>query len=296
MKRSIVVSFLVILALLQSAAHADVIYDLPNLEEGESLPPTPSGPPREEPRAPAPVERPREGHVGKEVIKNIPVKKSGTLYRFDLSTPLPLTNISIRILKGNLKIREGILITVSGERMAIREFKDVQVLPAGSKLFSEVLNLSTPIKGIEIRAESFLEPVDLEVEATSDVQVPVLRLRLLASSSIHVGDDALFSVSNEIIDVVGNVRVLEMLESGSVRVQFEKRKTPEIVKFSSLRKTVNCVETAELTVCKGDQVTYRNNFKTSATVYAILSRDEIMITLDDKYKNKITVSIYSLSK
>lgn len=296
MKRSILVSFFAVVALMASAAHADVIYDLPNLEEGASLPPTPPPQSPSEPRVPAPVDKPRELHVGKEVIKNIPIKKGGTLYRIDLSKALPLTNIDVKILKGNLKIREGALITTQGDRIAIREFKDVQVLPPGSKLFSENLNVTTPIKAIEIRSESFLESADLQVEATSDIQEPVLRLRVVASSPIHLGDEVFFSQEG-IISFVGNAKVLEMLDSRNVRVQFEKLKTPTIVSLSSLRKTVNCVEKGnDLTVCKGDRVTYNGNFKYSASVYAVLGRDKIMIILDDKYKNLISVSLDLISK
>lgn len=168
MNRSILISLFAAASLLQGAAHADVIYDLPNLEEGASLPSTPQ----------VPEPSPRESHVGIEVIKNIPIKKGGTLYRVDLIKALPLTNVDVKILNGNLKIREGALITVQGDRLAIREFKDVQVLPAGSKLFSENLNLTIPIASIEIRAQSYLESADLQVEATSDVERPDLSIKL----------------------------------------------------------------------------------------------------------------------
>jgi hypothetical protein len=317
MNRSILVSFLAAVTLFNSAAFADVIYDLPNLEEGATPPqppPPPVRPSREEPPTTTPVEKPEEKLVGRVIVKQVSRKTGGTVYHIDLRKPLPLTNIDIKVLGGNVKIREGSVLTIKGERIAIREFKNVQVVPTGSKLFSEILNLTTPLAAIEISAESYVETADIQIEATSDVATPTLRLKVEAPkpttppppprpqepgaqapsrvTPIRVGDRVLYTSGGSVIFA----EVLEMFQTGDIRVHFDGYSSSSLVSISTLSKGINCAAAEGTTICKDDRVMYQSGGSIMrGFIKEVFSNGKVRL-LFDGYSTTSMVPLATVSK
>lgn len=115
--------------------------------------------------------------IGTVEATSIPRKLGGTLLRVNLSPALSLLRLEVSVLKNQLKIYDSTLITSTGQRIAIREFKDTGVLQNQSVLVSENLNLTDSIAAIELRAESFQAESDIELKAISGAGVPRMSLQ-----------------------------------------------------------------------------------------------------------------------
>ncbi|MDG0817947.1 beta-sandwich domain-containing protein [Bdellovibrio svalbardensis] len=172
MERRWLSGFLASIVLVQgvSVAQADeIVVDLPNPfdigGEQQSLP---------QPLPPSPVQ---SEYVGTVQINSVSRKTGGTLLRVNLSPALALQRLEVKVLKSQVKIYESTLITATGQRIAVREFKETGVLKDTSTLVSENLNLTEAIMAIELRAESYQAESDLELKAISNAGVPRLSVQ-----------------------------------------------------------------------------------------------------------------------
>ncbi len=152
-----------------SVAHAqEVVVDLPNPFEtgsGGQQQPLP------QPLPPSPVQA---QYVGKTQINSIPRKSGGTLVRVSLAPALVLQRLELKVQKSQVKIYDATVVTSTGQRIAVREFKETGVLQTASTLVSENLNLTDSITSIELRAESYQAESDVELKAVSDTGIPRL--------------------------------------------------------------------------------------------------------------------------
>lgn len=178
MNRRYVITVLAALTMMQSAAYAEIISDLPNPGDigGESssgavMPPLPDVRP-EQPGTSTQSER-----VGSVVIDTMSRKTGGELYRVQLGQATVLSRIEITILKSRLKISKVDVITERGQRIAVRELTNLNVENAGAKLSSENLNISDKIVSIEITGESYSAEADIRVSALSVYSTPQLIYR-----------------------------------------------------------------------------------------------------------------------
>lgn len=170
-------------------AHADVIYDLPNLEEGQT-PPVPMRP--QEPQAPvapvaptaptapvaptAPSTSTRQSQqTGWTMLENISRRTGGDLFTIELQKAMPLLRLEIRIDGNRAKVIETTLITTQGRRISVRELNRTGVLESGSNNLSENLNLADDIKKIEVRIESYGPEATVLFSAVSDAGYPRLK-------------------------------------------------------------------------------------------------------------------------
>lgn len=140
MNRRYVTAVLAALTMMQSAAYAEIISDLPNPGDisGESssgpvMPPLPDVRP-EQPRTTTQSER-----VGSVVIDTMSRKAGGELTRVQLGQATVLSRIEIAILKSRVKISKVDVVTERGQRIAVRELTNLNVENAGAKLSSHQL-------------------------------------------------------------------------------------------------------------------------------------------------------------
>lgn len=182
------VSGILLLSSLAQAplAHADVIYDLPNLEEGEA-PPVPMQP--QAPTAPvaptsptapvaptAPSTSTRQSQqTGWTMLEKISRRTGGDLFTIELQKAMPLLRLELRIDGNRAKVLETILITTQGRRISVRELTRTGVLESGSNNLSENLNLADDIKKIEVRIESYGPEATVLFSAVSDAGYPRLK-------------------------------------------------------------------------------------------------------------------------
>lgn len=183
MERRWLTGFMASLAFVQGVgvAHAqEIVVDLPDpfgVGDATTLPQQPPAPkpPVVAPTQPAPVQA---QYTGIARATEISRKSGGTVITVTLQQALPLLRLELNVLTSQVKIHEGTLITTSGQRIAIREFRDTQVLAAQSTLVSENLNLRDAVASVEIRAESYKAESDVEIKAISDSGVPKLSVKM----------------------------------------------------------------------------------------------------------------------
>ncbi len=161
-------------------AHADVIVDLPNLEEGQT-PPVPMRP--QESQTPAARTAPttpsaptlQSQQTGWTMLEKISRRTGGDLFSIELQNALPLLRLEIRIDGNRVKVLETTLITTQGERIRVRDLTRTGILESGSNNLSENLNLSESIKKIEVRIESYGPEATVLFSALSDAGYPRLK-------------------------------------------------------------------------------------------------------------------------
>lgn len=191
-RKNLLAGFLLLSSLAQVPhAHADVIYDLPNLEEGElppvpesqapsapAIPNTPPAPaaPNKAPAAPsASAAAALQAHLdGWTAFDKISSRDGGDLFIVELKNAMPLQRLEISIA-GRARILTSTLITAQGRRIVVREFTRTRVLESGSTHLSENLNLYDPVKKIEIRLQSYGSEAMAKLTALSNAGKPVLK-------------------------------------------------------------------------------------------------------------------------
>ncbi len=109
-------------------------------------------------------------------IHEVTRSSQGQWYRASLLQPLQLESIEIFVLSQRLKIHEANLITVQGERISVRELRDLRVADTNVTLRSERLNLRERVVAIDIRAESYGGYAAMAITAVSGEGRPHLVL------------------------------------------------------------------------------------------------------------------------
>lgn len=183
MKRFLKQGLIATIAVVQVAgvAHAqEVIVDLPGFDTPEQQPSTPSPippttqQPQQPQNPPSPVQTQYEGVAQ---VTSVTRKSGGAMVKIALQQPVILTRVELKVLKSQIKIYEGQVVTASGKRLAIREFTDLDPQGVGTIIVSENLNINEAISSIEIRGESFQAEADIEVKAISSSGVPKLAVQ-----------------------------------------------------------------------------------------------------------------------
>lgn len=135
------------------------------------------GRPGRYPQAPMPPPPPGQGSYlqeGRVEIQSVTRSSGGAWYRVSLRRALRLERVEVTVLSQRLKLHESILHTADGQRISVREFQNVNVLGAGSRAVSEILNTRSGIVAIDLRAESYGGFADISVSALSSEDRPQL--------------------------------------------------------------------------------------------------------------------------
>lgn len=135
------------------------------------------GRPGRYPQAPMPPPPPGQGSYlqeGRVEIQSVTRSSGGAWYRVSLRRALRLERVEVTVLSQRLKLHEAILHTADGQRISVREFQNVNVLGAGSRAVSEILNTRSGIVAIDLRAESYGGFADISVSALSSEDRPQL--------------------------------------------------------------------------------------------------------------------------
>ncbi|UXR65189.1 beta-sandwich domain-containing protein [Bdellovibrio bacteriovorus] len=136
------------------------------------------GRPGRYPQAPMPPPPPpgqgsylQEGRVE---IQGVTRSSGGAWYRVSLRKAIRLERVEVAVLAQRLKLHEAVLHTEDGQRIAVREFQNTNVINAGSRAVSEVLNVRSRIVAMDLRAESYGGYADISVSALSSESRPQL--------------------------------------------------------------------------------------------------------------------------
>lgn len=225
--RRYVMTVLAALTMMQSAAHAEIISDLPNPGDigGESSS-GPVMPPLPEVRPEQPATTTQSERVGSVVIDSMSRKSGGELYRVQLGQATVLSRLEITILKSRLKISKVDVITERGQKIAVRELTNLNVENAGAKLSSGNLNISDKIVSIEITGESYSAEADIRISALSVYSTPQLLYRRVVtpppapvnSCSSDTSGDALIKSKLDMVTTWG--QRMDQAASGSTTERF----------------------------------------------------------------------------
>jgi|GEM_PF-1847845 len=177
MKRRWMAGALAALTLVQTPAWAQML-DLPNPGDfGGTDTPAPLAPPVQEPEQPKPAPSPttlKTQYSGFITIYGVSRKSGGTLYRLELQQALPLSRLDLRVAASQMKVSAVNIITVSGQRLDVRDLRSDEVLAAGTMKSTSTLNTQERIAAIEFTAESFNLEADITLTVCSDKEVPKL--------------------------------------------------------------------------------------------------------------------------
>lgn len=102
---------------------------------------------------------------GATQINGITRQTGGQWYRLTLEQPMSLSDISIRVLRANVKLHDVSLVTRRGQRLSAYDLIGAR-LSQGASIQGRV-NTNDRITTIDIRAESFGAYADIEVSARS---------------------------------------------------------------------------------------------------------------------------------
>lgn len=164
MKSSLILSGLVVASLVQGLAHAQV-YDLP--EPGGSTSSTPTL---------TPFDMSDPQYAGSLRLGTMSRKEEGTKYRVLLEPAARLQKIDLRVAFGKARVREAWLVTESGHRIEISQYRATGVLDASTLYSSENFSLNENIAEVQLLGEAFSDDAELIVTALSENVLPKLTL------------------------------------------------------------------------------------------------------------------------
>lgn len=169
MRKSVLICTAMIMVLSHSISRAD-FDDLPDPGGDGGSPSQPSQP------TPQPGGGSQQQYAGSLTINGLSRKTGGTVYKVKLQKALPLARLDLRVVASRVKIYEASVYTENGQRVDINQFRNTDVLEAGSLLGSESLNTLEKISTIEFSAESYTAEADILLTAVSTSEVPKLSL------------------------------------------------------------------------------------------------------------------------
>lgn len=267
MERKVVATVLFALTMMQSAAYAQIISDLPVPGDSDgqvvstTVTTTSSGP-----RTPPPPVRENINRNYADVanLDQISRKSGGEPYRFHLSQPTQVRYLELTVQVSRVKIHEATVTTARGQRYVIREFNNSDVLAAGTLLTSENLNVNDDVRMIELRMESYSQPATISLKAVGNNSVPRLTVQRPVVSTppttpsqpsrpvdtqLRAGDQVI-SVSSSSGKVYDG-RVVEVYQNGKVLVRDTDDGKTYVRDQSGVHKRISCSSSR---VCEGEEV------------------------------------------
>lgn len=305
MKRRLIATVLAALSMMQNSALADILTDLPNPGDGmeaetqpQTTPPVAQQQSQEAPPAAPALQRQYKGDVN---VKQISRKKDGETRKITFRQSLSLLSFEVKVQKSRVKIHEAALILTNGQRVDVRELRNLNVLETGSVVSSGNLNLRDAVAAIEIRGESYSGESDISLSAISDVGVPHMTaqepvppvpspsapVKPAESTVIQVGDTVLYSEASS--DYVGTVQ--EIFRSGKATVRFKGYSGTSVVHVTKLGRALNC----HSDLCAGERVIFDGSEKYVGTVRAVYSNGRAQIKFDG-YSDTSFIGISRLAK
>lgn len=149
-------------------------------EEMSHRPPRYPGPGRPRPVRPnpgyptPPPPPPNYGqYQGSAQINSITRRGGGAWYRLSLQQPLSITNLELRVLRGNVRLHDASLVTDYGQRLPLYDLSNTVVLGTNA-IVGSYINRNDRIIAIDIRAESYGSFADVLVTVISREGYPSL--------------------------------------------------------------------------------------------------------------------------
>lgn len=249
-----VAGLLAAVTLIQASAHAEIISDLPGFEDGGSQQGTTFRPPP----PPMPGEGVTRQYTDVANLDQISRKSGGEAYRFNLVQPTNIKYLELTVQASRLKIHEGTVMTVGGQRYMIREFHNSNVLETGTQLTSENLNINDDIRSIELRMESYSSAATISLKAVGSSSVPrmsVQRPVITPTQPTRPQVNTRLSSGDQVISVTadGKVydgRVVEVYQNGKVLVRDSDDGKTYVRDTSSVGKRISCGASG---VCEGEE-------------------------------------------
>lgn len=164
MKSSVFISGLLIASLTQGVAHGQV-FDLP--EPGDETSMNPSV---------ASLETADSQFAGSLRLGMMSRKEEGTPYRLLLAPSVRLERMDLRVAFGKARVREAWLVTESGQRIEISQYRATGVLDASTLYRSENFSLNENVSEVQLLIEAFSNDAELIVTAVSENVLPRLTL------------------------------------------------------------------------------------------------------------------------
>jgi hypothetical protein len=101
-------------------------------------------------------------------------KSDGNSYRLILEQSARLSKLDLRVLKGKARLTEAVLVTESGNKIAVKRFEATGVLDDQYVYASENFSLNEGIVEINLNAEGITDDAELFLTAVSDNVIPRL--------------------------------------------------------------------------------------------------------------------------
>lgn len=121
------------------------------IQPGPRPGPVMPGPGPVRPTPPPPI---NNGSQSSAQVSGITRRTGGEWIRLNLSNPVNVRDIQVRVLSYGLRIHEAVVYTETGARLSVREFNETRVLYAGESAISEILNIPQRITAVDLRIES----------------------------------------------------------------------------------------------------------------------------------------------
>lgn len=143
-----------LVAAIHFSSQGEILTDLPD-------PSNPEASNQTEPSLPAPPAPPMNPEAsnrlswGQIKLSNMARTSGGTLYQIQLKKPAVLVRLNVQILISKLKIHNAQVVTESGRKIEIQNYRNTEVLETGLEISSESLSSSEKISSVEILAEAY---------------------------------------------------------------------------------------------------------------------------------------------
>lgn len=312
MKPRQLATIIALLSLTQNMAHATVIVDLPDPSSddfnGSDLPLPDS--------SPAPIQT---EYVGNLSLDSLTRKSGGDLYAVELQRPIHISRLELKVTANRLKIHLAALITESGARIDVRDFKNSEVIGTHKTITSEKLNVDERVQSIEFYFESYSGNANasLKVISADDVAKLTLTQKPVADTptapavkpatppppppprgsegqtrptpppapSRPIGACAGEICVNETVvyNNTTSVTVVRINNRNSIAVRFSDGGIYD-VSISTLSKPISCLAH----VCAGDQKMY--NYRNPVRVISVFRNNMALVMFPDRSEYNIPIS------